>query len=166
MEEWLPALAAATGDLEMALGQDRLPGARLERKRCATVLHTRGLDSPGADAEAMRLVGEVARTYGLAVTAGKRAAEVRVPVARDKGSAAADIRAAGWETSALCAAGDDGGDVPMLRVALYYHGHTVTAPVIDRGPYVAGREYDLTGATKARLHFGSTGTVWSSPRSG
>ena len=118
VEEWLPALAAATGDLEMALGQDRLPGARLERKRCATVLHTRGLDSPGADAEAMRLVGEVARTYGLAVTAGKRAAEVRVPVARDKGSAAADIRAAGWETSALCAAGDDGGDVPMLRVAV------------------------------------------------
>lgn len=49
------------------------------------------------------------------------------------------------------------------RVALYYHGHTVTAPVIDRGPYVAGREYDLTKVTKDRLHFGSTGTVWSAP---
>jgi rare lipoprotein A len=49
------------------------------------------------------------------------------------------------------------------RVALYYHGHTVTAPVIDRGPYAGGREYDLTAKTKERLHFGSTGTVWSAP---
>jgi rare lipoprotein A (peptidoglycan hydrolase) len=37
----------------------------------------------------------------------------------------------------------------------------VTVPVVDRGPYVAGREWDLTGATKARLRFPSTGTVWS-----
>jgi rare lipoprotein A (peptidoglycan hydrolase) len=50
------------------------------------------------------------------------------------------------------------------KVALYYRGHAVTVPVIDRGPYAAGREYDLTGATKQRLHFGSTGTVWSAPR--
>jgi rare lipoprotein A (peptidoglycan hydrolase) len=49
------------------------------------------------------------------------------------------------------------------RVALYYHGHAVTAPVIDRGPYSGNREYDLTAATKRRLHFGSTGTVWSAP---
>ena len=49
------------------------------------------------------------------------------------------------------------------KVTLHYHRSTVTVPVIDRGPYVAGREYDLTGATKSRLHFGSTGTLWSSP---
>jgi hypothetical protein len=49
------------------------------------------------------------------------------------------------------------------RVTLRYRGNTVTVPVIDRGPYVAGREYDLTGATKSRLHFGSTGTLWSAP---
>jgi len=48
------------------------------------------------------------------------------------------------------------------RVRLHYHGRTVTAPVIDRGPYAAGRTYDLTEATKERLHFASTGTVWSS----
>lgn len=35
----------------------------------------------------------------------------------------------------------------------------VDAKVIDRGPYVGGREFDLTAATKARLGFGSTGTV-------
>ena len=49
------------------------------------------------------------------------------------------------------------------KVSFYYHGHTVTAPVIDRGPYSGGREYDLTAETKNRLHFGSTGTLWSAP---
>ena len=48
------------------------------------------------------------------------------------------------------------------KVHLRYRGRSVTAPVIDRGPYVGGRDYDLTPATKDRLHFGSTGTVWSS----
>jgi rare lipoprotein A len=47
------------------------------------------------------------------------------------------------------------------RVTLNYHGRTVNARVVDRGPYVAGREWDLTPAVKARLHFPSTGTVWS-----
>jgi hypothetical protein len=47
------------------------------------------------------------------------------------------------------------------RVTLYYRGRTVTVPVIDRGPYSGGREWDLTAATKRRLRFGSTGTVWS-----
>ena len=37
--------------------------------------------------------------------------------------------------------------------------HIVTAPVIDRGPYVSGRDWDLTTALKRKLHFGSTGTV-------
>lgn len=35
----------------------------------------------------------------------------------------------------------------------------VHAQVIDRGPYVGAREFDLTAATKYRLGFGSTGTV-------
>ena len=34
--------------------------------------------------------------------------------------------------------------------------------MIDRGPYVAGREFDLTEATKQKLGFASTGTVWAS----
>ena len=45
------------------------------------------------------------------------------------------------------------------KVTLRYHGHTVTVPVIDRGPYAGSREYDLTAATKAKLGFPSTGTV-------
>ena len=35
----------------------------------------------------------------------------------------------------------------------------VQARVVDRGPYVGGREFDLTAATKARLGCGSTGNV-------
>jgi peptidoglycan lytic transglycosylase len=47
------------------------------------------------------------------------------------------------------------------KVTLRYRGHTATVPVIDRGPYSGAREFDLTPATKAKLHFGSTGTVWT-----
>ncbi len=45
------------------------------------------------------------------------------------------------------------------KVKLRYHGRTVTVPVIDRGPYVAGRDYDLTWAVKLRLGFPGVGTV-------
>jgi hypothetical protein len=45
------------------------------------------------------------------------------------------------------------------KVKLRYHGHTVTVPVIDRGPYVAGRDYDLTEAVKEKLGFPGVGTV-------
>ena len=44
-------------------------------------------------------------------------------------------------------------------VKLRYHGRTVTVPVIDRGPYVAGRDYDLTEAVKEKLGFPGVGTV-------
>ena len=44
-------------------------------------------------------------------------------------------------------------------VKLRYGHHSITVPVIDRGPYVAGREYDLTEATKDRLGFPGVGDV-------
>jgi hypothetical protein len=46
-------------------------------------------------------------------------------------------------------------------VTLHYGARTVRVPVIDRGPYVEGREFDLTEATKQALGFGDTGQVWS-----
>jgi hypothetical protein len=46
-------------------------------------------------------------------------------------------------------------------VTLHYRHRTVRVPVIDRGPYVAGRDFDLTPATKEALGFGSTGTIWA-----
>lgn len=45
------------------------------------------------------------------------------------------------------------------KVTLRYHGRSVRVPVVDRGPYVGAREFDLTAATRQRLGFGSTGTV-------
>jgi rare lipoprotein A len=48
------------------------------------------------------------------------------------------------------------------KVKLRYHGRTVTVPVIDRGPYVPGRDYDLTEAVKERLGFPGVGKVLAS----
>lgn len=45
------------------------------------------------------------------------------------------------------------------RVTLRYRGRTLRVRVIDRGPYVAGREYDLTAATRALLRTPSTGVI-------
>jgi rare lipoprotein A (peptidoglycan hydrolase) len=45
------------------------------------------------------------------------------------------------------------------KLTLRYKGHTVRATVVDRGPFVGGREFDLTAATKQKLHFGSTGRI-------
>jgi rare lipoprotein A len=38
-----------------------------------------------------------------------------------------------------------------MRVAIYYRGQTLTVPVIDHGPYVAGRDWDLTAETAKML---------------
>lgn len=44
-------------------------------------------------------------------------------------------------------------------VKLRYRGRSVTVPVVDRGPYVGGRDFDLTAATKARLGFPDLGVL-------
>ncbi len=46
-------------------------------------------------------------------------------------------------------------------VTLRYGSRSVRVPVVDRGPYVAGREFDLTEATKQALGFGDTGELWT-----
>jgi rare lipoprotein A len=48
------------------------------------------------------------------------------------------------------------------KVKLRYRGRTITVPVVDRGPYVAGRDFDLTAATKERLGFPDVGMLLSS----
>jgi rare lipoprotein A (peptidoglycan hydrolase) len=50
-------------------------------------------------------------------------------------------------------------------ITFAYGGRSLTVPVIDRGPYVAGREWDLTGATAAALGFPGLGRIeWSLAR--
>jgi rare lipoprotein A (peptidoglycan hydrolase) len=47
-------------------------------------------------------------------------------------------------------------------VTFNYAGRSLTVPVIDRGPYIVGREWDLTGATAAALAFPGLGQIqWS-----
>ena len=45
------------------------------------------------------------------------------------------------------------------KLTLRHRGRSVTVRVIDRGPYVAGREFDLTERTARRLHFHGHGTI-------
>jgi rare lipoprotein A (peptidoglycan hydrolase) len=47
------------------------------------------------------------------------------------------------------------------RLRLRHRGHSVAVRVIDRGPYVAGREFDLTERTADRLHFRGHGTIFT-----
>jgi rare lipoprotein A len=47
------------------------------------------------------------------------------------------------------------------KVTLRYGRRSVTVPVIDRGPFHATREWDLTAATKSRLGFPDIGVVWT-----
>ena len=50
--------------------------------------------------------------------------------------------------------------LPCGTMVTFKHGRRkVRVPVIDRGPYIAGREYDLTAATAARLGFEGHGAI-------
>jgi hypothetical protein len=46
-----------------------------------------------------------------------------------------------------------------MHVAIYYRGQTVTVPVIDHGPYVKGRDWDLTAATARLLGIDGVATI-------
>jgi rare lipoprotein A len=45
------------------------------------------------------------------------------------------------------------------KVALEYRGRTIVVPVIDRGPYSHGIDFDLTYATARRLGMAQTSSV-------
>jgi peptidoglycan lytic transglycosylase len=45
------------------------------------------------------------------------------------------------------------------ELTLRHRSRSVTVRVIDRGPYVAGREFDLTERTARRLHFRGHGAI-------
>jgi rare lipoprotein A len=48
------------------------------------------------------------------------------------------------------------------KVTLRFGNRVLTVPVIDRGPFVPGRDYDLTYATKVALGAGDVSTIWAS----
>ena len=45
------------------------------------------------------------------------------------------------------------------QVAVFYKGATLTVPVVDRGPYVSGRTWDLTHGACAKIDHCYTGTI-------
>jgi rare lipoprotein A (peptidoglycan hydrolase) len=44
-------------------------------------------------------------------------------------------------------------------VKFVWHGHSIVAPVIDRGPYIRGRAWDLTAAAAEALEFEGIGQI-------
>ena len=44
-------------------------------------------------------------------------------------------------------------------VKFVWHGHSIVAPVIDRGPYISGRAWDLTSAAAEALDFEGIGRI-------
>jgi rare lipoprotein A (peptidoglycan hydrolase) len=49
-----------------------------------------------------------------------------------------------------------------VLITFTYAGRILTVPVIDRGPYIVGREWDLTGAAATALAFRGLGQIhWS-----
>jgi rare lipoprotein A (peptidoglycan hydrolase) len=44
-------------------------------------------------------------------------------------------------------------------VKFVYEGHALVAPVIDRGPYIKGRAWDLTAAASEALEFDGVGML-------
>jgi rare lipoprotein A len=45
------------------------------------------------------------------------------------------------------------------KLTIRHNGRSVRVPVIDRGPYVGGREFDLTAATAQKLGFHGHGSI-------
>ncbi len=51
--------------------------------------------------------------------------------------------------------------LPCGTEVTFNYGHrAIRVPVIDRGPYIAGRTWDLTGATAEALHFPGLGPIY------
>jgi len=59
----------------------------------------------------------------------------------------------GWRIGRCRAARASRSEIPS-------NGRTITVPVVDRGPYVAGRQWDLTGGLCVALDHCYTGPIY------
>jgi trehalose 6-phosphate phosphatase len=105
VDDYQGAITKATRDARAAVP----PGALVEEKGLALTLHWR--EAPEVAPRATELAHEIARRYGLAIRQGKRAIELVLPVAIDKGSVVISLLAG---CSAGCVLGDDVGDLPAF----------------------------------------------------
>ncbi len=147
--------------------------ARAGRRVRLQAQHGRGWRTVGT--------GTTGRAGGFRIRAdavGALNRRLRVLFSGDRANAAS-VHPAGWMTVFTPDAAswyNDGGNTACgyhaglgvanrtlpcgTKVHFYYGGRTVTATVDDRGPYVAGRDWDLNQNTAAALGFGGVGTVW------
>jgi rare lipoprotein A len=116
--------------------------------------------------------------FALRVPQWARSGELRVRFAGDRLNGPARVRAGRLLAlrAALASWYEDAGQTACgfhatygvanvslacgTRVTFSYHGRTVTAVVDDRGPYVAGRTWDLDQNTAAALSFSGVATVY------
>lgn len=115
VEAWGPAVRDARAVLLDRV--THLVGVTVEDKGLGVAVHWRRAADPEAAERAVpAIVGEVAAQTGLAVEPGKLVAELRPPVAWDKGAAVRAVAAdAGFR--ALAVIGDDVGDLPAFAAA-------------------------------------------------
>lgn len=136
---WRTALAEATHILRQELAE--VEGVHIEEKSVAVAVHwRRAPDRDAAESLVAPTLTTVRETFGLRREPGKFVEELRMPLARDKGTTLRDIvEAHGLRTVAY--AGDDRGDLPAFAVATV-RGHAL---VVD-GPDMPREVADVAGA--------------------
>ena len=164
--DWAPASASRVASGPAAVAPSRsssaAPGATSRGTRSRAAAATR----PGLAPEAGPAPTGCARTTTRnrrakgSVSVARRVTAYRAAHASWYGPGFYGNRTACGQTLAPGMLGVANKSLPCgTKVKFRYRGRTVTAPVIDRGPYAAGREWDLTAATKQRLGFPDTGTL-------
>jgi trehalose 6-phosphate phosphatase len=125
-EPWLAPAAAVAA----AARAQCPPGVGVELKGPAVAIHWRRAPDAGPWAEAF--AARWAADTGLRLQPGRRALELRPPLAIDKGQVVQKVAA---HCTAACFAGDDAGDLPAFAAldALAARGlHTVRLAVADQ----------------------------------
>jgi trehalose 6-phosphate phosphatase len=127
-EGWLHKVGDAADQLKKHFAN--WPGVRIEEKAVSVAAHWRqAKDQEAAAAEIRRRTDSIAAATGLRVEPGKLVAELRPPIAVDKGSAMATLMA-DEKPAVIAYAGDDLGDVPALQAARDAGGYAL---VVDHG---------------------------------
>ncbi len=144
---FLPAITQALDLAERDLAP-RLPGLRVERKGASGSLHTRGCADPQqALTTVLAALRPLTERLGLRLTQGKLVAEVRPPLALDKGTAVESLVRERGLRSAL-SLGDDVTDIDAfhalrrLREARVCAGLSV-AVLHEEAPASLAAEADL-----------------------
>jgi trehalose 6-phosphate phosphatase len=145
---YLPAIAQALDQADHDLTA-QLPDLRIERKGASGSIHTRGCAQPQ---QALQTVLETLRPtverLGLRLTQGKLVAEIRPPLALDKGTAVESLVRERGLRSALYM-GDDVTDIDAFRALRHLRNAGVcagwsVAVLQEEAPPALAAEADLT----------------------